>query len=364
METVVMECQSYFNGVVRKASKHPVKIGNYSGYFFGMQYPAFGWHGKTPQILRTDAIDYHSSPYAYAYRATGASGLPRGVFESYALNGKVALMESDVRTHLASDGNTSSQSQAQTDGMMVRDFCNAITRGVAMWYFDFMYGWYDHPHYLETFGRMIRLWQSRPDVTRVSEICMVCDYDSVKYHTADVNPNNFTVKLLSDLSQNMFKAGAPFDTVYIEDLSLPAMKQYKLYVFPNLVNLTDEKAQTVEKLLKQGANVAFLCGPQAIERFGKRPNVHCIGNAVNNIALHDLYKKVGIHCYTEDLDACLYASKGLVGFHRAAGGSATITLPSTPKKITQVFPEEKEIPAAQTFQFTHPHAGTSLFRIE
>ncbi len=364
MGEAVQECQAFFNNTVRQAAGRPVLVGNYSGYFFGMQYPSFGWHCRTPQTLRSQDVDYHSSPYAYAYRSAGASGLPRGVFESYALNGKVALMESDVRTHLAADGNTTSQSQAETDGMMVRDFCNAITRGAAMWFFDFQFGWYDHPRYLAAFARMIRLWQSRPDATRVSEVCMVCDFDSVKYHTAEANPNAFSVKLVSDLSQQMFKAGAPFDTVYIEDLALPAATPYKLYVFPNLVHLTEEKAAVVERLLRRGATVVFLCGPQAVARWGSHPKVRCVGNAIGGRALHRLYQESGVHCYTEDPDACLYVCRGLVGFHRVAGGPAEITLPKMPASIRQIFPVEKELPPARIIRFNHPHAGTSLFQVK
>lgn len=263
---VVNRCQSFFNLTVKRAAAWRVPVGNYSGYFFGMAYPAEGWQTRTPEMFRSDAVDFQAAPYSYGFRGSGACGLPRNIFESYALNGKFSILESDARTHLSGDPNDGhSSSLAESVGQLTRDFCNAVTRGSGLWYYDFNGGWYDRPEYLSLFSRLMKIVQSCPDTARRSEVAYVCDFDSVPYHTNSVNPNEFTYRLISFTAQELFHSGAPFDTILWQDLD---SADYKVYVFGNSFHPTKEKLAYLEQLRKKGKVLIFLYAAGALADTG------------------------------------------------------------------------------------------------
>ena len=360
----VNNCQAFFDRTARKASGRRPLIGNYTGYFFGMAYPAVGYQTRTPEILRTDASDYQTSPFSYAFRASGSSGLPRAVFEAYALNGKVGLLEADNRTHQANIPSTC-HCKEDSVGQIAREFCNALTKGATMWYYDFEGWWYDYPEYYELFPKFVKIWSERQDATRISEMAGVCDFDSIPYHTAAVNPNQFTNRICSVTAHEMYYAGAPFDTIFMEDLNNPKTPKYKIYVFYNLVHLTDKKVATVRRLLKDGSTLVFICSPDLQPLLKNEPKaIFAKDYMMNRREFHNLLVANNIHCYIDDIDAVLFASRGLVGIHRKEPGPATIWLPEKPKRIIQLLPERKEIEPTDLISYDHPLAGTSLFRIE
>ncbi len=360
----VNTCQAFFNTTARKASGRRVIIGNYTGYFFGMGYPAVAYQTRTPEILRMDVSDYQSSPFSYSFRNSGSSGLPRAVFESYALNGKVGLLEADNRTHQATIP-SSCKTKEDSIGQITREFCNALTKGAAMWYYDFENFWYDYPEYYEVFPKFVKIWSEQPDATRISEMAGVCDFDSIPYHTAAVNPNKFTNDICSMTTHEMYYAGAPFDTILMEDLDKPNTPKYKIYVFYNLVHLTEKKLNAVKRLIGQGATLVFICAPDLEPMLKEVPNVIFAGNKhLTRYDFHKLLVARGIHCYTDDIDAVLFASRGLVGIHRKAAGPANIWLPKVPKKIEQLLPERRMLQPTDVISYDHPECGSSLFRIE
>ncbi len=360
----VNNCQAFFDRTARKASGRRPLIGNYTGYFFGMTYPAVGYQTRTPEILKTDASDYQTSPFSYAFRASGSSGLPRAVFEAYALNGKVGLLEADNRTHQATIPSTC-YCKEDSVGQIAREFCNALTKGAAMWYYDFEFWWYDYPEYYELFPKFVKIWSEQQDATRISQMAGVCDYDSIPYHTAAVNPNKFTNKICSVAANEMYYAGAPFDTIFMEDLDNPKTPKYKIYVFYNLVHLTEKKVQAVKRLLKEGATLVFICSPDLEPLLKNEPKaIFAKDNEMTRREFHNLLVANNIHCYTDDIGAVLFASRGLVGIHRKEAGPANIWLPNKPKRIIQLLPERREIEPSELITYEHPFAGTSLFRIE
>ena len=360
----VNNCQAFFDRTARKASGRRPLVGNYTGYFFGMTYPAVGYQTRTPEILKTDVSDYQTSPFSYAFRASGSTGLPRAVFEAYALNGKVGLLEADNRTHQASIPSTC-HCKEDSVGQIMREFCNAITKGATLWYYDFEGWWYDYPEYYELFPKFVRIWSEQQDATRISEVAGVCDYDSIPYHTAAVNPNRFTNRICSVTAHEMYYSGAPFDTIFMEDLDNPKTPKYKIYVFYNLVHLTDKKVAVVKRLLKEGATLVFICSPD-LEPLLKNESkaIFAMDNAMDRREFHNLLVANNIHCYLDDINAVLFASRGLVGIHRKEPGPATIWLPEKPKRIIQLLPERREIEPTDLISYDHPFAGTSLFRIE
>lgn len=364
----VNECQKKFNMTVRNACKRKVIVGNYSGYFFSMPYPAVGFQTRTPEMLDSEAIDYQATPYSYFlwHRCSGGSGLIRSPFEAYAMHNKVAILEADNRTHQATtrSGNTC-KTAADSLGQMSREFCNALTKGAALWYYDFNIFWYDYPEYYEFFPKLLKIWKENNNAERISEVAGVCDYDSIPYHSAAVNPNRFTDKITGDVCHEMFYAGAPFDSILLDDIGKKNTPEYKFYVFFNLVHLTDEKLAKVENLLKKGATCMFICAPELEKKLKGRKNVIFTNNKVpyRNV-LRSIIRSKGIHIYSEDKDAVLFASKGLVGLNHNKAGKAVIKLPRKASSIEQLLPVRRTLPASNVIKYNNGKSETSLFRIK
>ena len=192
----------------------------------------------------------------------------------------------------------------------------------------------------------------------------VCDFDSIAYHTAAKNPNRFTDKILADACNELYYAGAPFDTILVEDIGKTSTPKYKLYVFFNLVNVTPPKRQIVKKLLEEGATLLFICSPELEKELAGTPNaIFCPENKTSRHELASLIGKLGIHTYTEDRKAVLFASRGLVGIHRREAGKAKIHLPRKAVQIEELLPERKSLPPSDFIEYEHKPSGTSLFRV-
>lgn len=321
---VINACQAYFNRTVKNASGGRVLTGNYSGYFFGMGYPAEGWQTHTPEMLRSGDVDFQAAPYSYRFRGTGDCGLPRTVFETYARNGKFSILESDARTHLSGDPNDGhSRSLADSVGQLSRDFCNAATHGSGLWYYDFYGGWYDRPEYLSLFSRLLKIMLEKPDTTRNSEVAVVCDFDSVPFHTRSVNPNEFSLRLTSLTARELFYSGAPFDTVLWQDL--PAA-DYKVYIFVNSFHLTQKKQTAVEQLRAQGKTLIFLYAAGSLTDSGiKVANMEKFTGIkvqmIRSKAEQTVRLKTGGHAFTEGLEGKTF------GLGVAANPSFTVNDP-------------------------------------
>ena len=368
MALAVNNCQAKFNKTVKKACKRKVIVGNYSGYFFSMPYPTVAFQTRTPEMLDSDAVDYQVSPFSYFlwHRCSGGSGLIRSPFETYALHNKVAVLEADNRTHQATtrSGNTCKTAEDSL-GQMAREFCNALTKGSTLWYYDFNIFWYDYPEYYEFFPKLLKIWQEENDAARVSEVAGVCDYDSIAYHNSAVNPNRFTDKITGDVCHEMFYAGAPFDSILIEDIGRKNTPEYKVYVFFNLVHLTDEKVTKVEKLLDNGALCIFICAPELEQKFKGRKNAVFTKNKVpHRTVFKSYFKSRKVHIYSEDKDSVLFASKGLVGLHHNKPGRATIKLPRKAVSVEQLLPVRRTLPASDIINYNNGKSETSLFRIK
>lgn len=441
---VINECQKFFSAQIKKASGERILSGHYSGYFFGMHYPAEGWQVGTPEMITGNSVDFQVAPYAYFSRDSGGTGMPRHVMDSYPLNNKFAIVEADTRTHSSGDVHHGiAASFEETKAQMSRDFCNAVTRGAGLWYYDFDYGWYDRPEYLAFFSSLHKILENPPEVTRVSEVAFICDFDSVPYHTNSVSPNEFQWRLLTHTVQELYYAGAPFDTILWDDID---KKEYSVYIFPNSFHLTSKKRAAIEKLKQQGKTLVFLyaagmigengfdsaeaesftgmkirlehsasdmnlkilnnrhpffsslsgrafpfgmnAGPSFVmddpaaavigqynaagkclpafgmKKLGRSAVWYSAVPVLPRELLRGIYLASGIHIWNEKQQDVLFAARGVVGIHCAAGGKKTLILPGLARDITQLLPRRKQFPNGRKIEFIAPEKSTFLFKFE
>ncbi len=254
------------NKTAKDASKGRALVGNYCGYFFGMGYTAEGWHLVNDELIRSPYVDFQVSPCCYGgfYRGLGSSQMARSLTASYRLHNKITIFEADGRTYLLEPGanqryaNTLQESVAT----LSRDLAQGISKGCAYWYYDFGRDWYNDPEILKFFHNIAPVYDSIKDFTSAAEIAFIGDWESAYYHAVqDHGGGPLTYIGVNYITHELKKAGLQFDAYSFADLDDPALKNYKVYIFPQLVYMTPEKLEKLNALKTEGKTLIFMGVP-------------------------------------------------------------------------------------------------------
>ena len=133
----VRDCVLNSDRALKEACRGRALVGNYCGYFFGMSFPAEGWHLGNEALLDSPYVDFQSSPYVYGdfIRRPGEPQYARCLLESLRARGKVALMEADNSTSFSGSPSCSDSKTADEDrAILARDFCQTRCWGCGFWY--------------------------------------------------------------------------------------------------------------------------------------------------------------------------------------------------------------------------------------
>ncbi len=259
----IADFQQSTNHTLKETCKRRCLVGNYYGYFFGMGYPAVGWHLELERILNSPDTDFNCQPppYPSEARAFGNGQFSRGLVSSYRLHGKLNIMEADTRT-CAVPFNTNhsyTSTPVETVQLLTRDFGQALCSGIGFWYFDFGEGWYAMPEVREFLAKLRPIWEDRSaDNSSAAEVLLIGDMDSVAYQAND-DPRNAIFTFITNNRMELSHTGVPFDTILFSDLENPNLRQdYKVYIFINTILCTPERIALAERLRAQGKTVVWL----------------------------------------------------------------------------------------------------------
>jgi len=253
------------NRTAKEACKGRALVGNYCGYFFGMGYTAEGWHLVNDEFIRSPYVDFQVSPCCYSsfYRNLGSCQLSRGLTASYRLHNKINIFEADGRTHLAQeDGNKHVNTAQGSIAMLSRDLAQAISKGCAYWYYDFGRPWYNDPQILQYFHQIAPVYDAVKDFSSDADVAVIADWESAYYNAIQApygGPQGYMS--INYLTHELKLAGMQFDAHSFADLDNPALQNYKLYIFPQLIYVTPEKLAKLAKLRKAGKSFLFLNTP-------------------------------------------------------------------------------------------------------
>ena len=248
-------------------------FGTFYGYLLELAYHPSGiqngGHIALSRVLDEDSIDFIASPSSYARRLPG-DGYSMSMAPSLTVNrhNKVFFHENDVRTHVLFDdaGYGRTDTAFEDRGIQFREFAHALTHGHGMWWFDMTSGWYDTPPLSSAVQTMVRITNELADVERkgVAEIAIVIDEESLLHVQC---PPNQLVHLINHQCLELSRAGAPFDTILLDDLE--STDRYRLLLLPTLFHATSEKRDRLHAYLERtGATVVFLLAPGLISEDG------------------------------------------------------------------------------------------------
>ena len=273
----VNAAQFHFARIAKEETQGRKIVGFYSGYFFGNGFPVSAWQPKTPEVLQSELVDYQASPYVYSQRRMGLTSLPRAVIDTYPLQGRMSIFESDTRPHfLRGDPRqknvTHTFSTEEDITALSRDFAQAITHGAGFWLYDFsLNNWFARPEFLPMLRQFGRIAAAGLDCRRVSEAAFVCDFGSVPLQHSAAEGNPLPSQLAGGNAVELSYAGAPFDTILTEDLLAGRAPEYKLYIFSNLVRSTPELEKLAADLRAKGKTIVWLYAPGLVSERGIDP---------------------------------------------------------------------------------------------
>ncbi len=256
MRDLVIACDR----AVKEACGYRKLCGNYHGYLFGMEYPVEAWHLENEAVLNSGVVDWQVSPNLYSNREVDDAEFGRSPIESYTLRGKLAIQEHDSRTHLAVEEtyHRHVSTPAQSITTLARDFAQTLCRNAGCWYMDFARDWYNDPEIFAFFQKLEPIRALASNNTPVSQVAIVGDLESIYYHK--ISTRSLDVVFDSNV-QELTHTATPFDVLLLSDLTNPKVRDYQVYVFPDLFYLTPEKAAIIGKLRAMGKNLVWLYAP-------------------------------------------------------------------------------------------------------
>ena len=264
MREVIRDCTFDLCRVPKEQTGNRVLVGQYAGYFFGMNFPAEGWHLANDEVLDSPYVDFQIAPFCYGkpHREIGGYGQLRPLTSTYPLRNKLCILEADTRTHLEPNhGLTFCENDAESIGLLARDMAHALANGCGVWYYDFGKLWYTSDGLRKFLHELNAFRNLEGDLRSAAEVAVVFDYDNVPYFAVEQVPTMPQWQISQELPMQLGKCGTMFDVLSFEDLSNPLVRDYKVYIFPALYHVTQEQAAVLEGLKKNGKSILWGYAP-------------------------------------------------------------------------------------------------------
>jgi len=248
-----------FASAVQERLNHTKPI----GIFYGYATLPNGWQNQTAttgyeKVWENDDIDMIFAPAEYyaARKADGVSTYQNAV-DSLAVHDKLYLHEIDHRTHLAKYPletghilDVDYENEDETIRVLRRELCAAMVKDAALWWFDFFGGYYASPGLEKEIALQLQIIEKLNKIEHrsVAEIAVFVDPSSFHYMKDE---SGITYDCVGANRDSLNNCGAPYDFFNQKDLTVIDKSKYKMFVFLNALELTDEQKRFVKQNLSE-----------------------------------------------------------------------------------------------------------------
>jgi len=388
-----------FASKVRTLAAPSRKIGMFFGYILELTTTRQVWAGhlEYERLYHAPQIDFFISPGTYADRPMGGGSGFMVPNATRRLAGKGFLHEIDHRTptyNVNLDEFVSIawmvpwKDQAQTTAGLKREFALATVNQASLWCFDMWGGVFKTPETMQVVAKSKQIWDrfgSLPLTTR-AQVALVVDPESTRY----VNDRNPLVAQVHQGTRNKLnRLGAPFEVFSFNDLARADLRQYRLFVFPDLFYLTAEKKALLQKhVLCDGRTALFayapgVCDPNGIDTGAVReltgatfgtPGLTTVARQgwtsvyagryedMTPQALQKVASEAGVALYVADA-VPVYANQRLLAIHVAEGGEKTISLPGDVRRVRELYSDAEPAVSGGRFSYRFQTPDTAVFEL-
>lgn len=247
---------------VKKASANRLLTCVFYSYSPDLIWPQEGDHRAAARAHRLASVDIFSSPHSYERRRLGQDGLFRNYPAAEQLHGKLFIDEADDRTSLAKDPDyTHVKTIEQSLEVLRREFGNAVSHSVGLWYMDQQGTWFHDPRIMAAMAKMKRWADRSMGLPRgsVAQVAVISALQS-EFHIAgrDSGLNYVTGPAYLQQIGELCRSGAAFDWFTIEDLAEGRVPPCRAYVFLDAYYLTDAQRAAIERLKSGGRTLIWL----------------------------------------------------------------------------------------------------------
>jgi len=270
----------YFTGEAQSIIRHNKLLGLYYGYLFELKGERLYNAGSLAyeKVFKSPDIDMISSPSSYSYRGISDPSAFMLTQKTLDAHNKLYFLEFDHITHVAPEqikegldesasnrkivripgAKNKCKSESESMNLMYRDFILCNANMAALWWFDMFDGWFRSEGMMNAVKHMIGISKrlSEKYMESAAEIAVFAEGESMYRVRKSAKITN---ECLSDIRRTLAECGAAYDLYSIMDISLPKMDGYKLYIFVNQYDMTDETREIIaERFRKAGKTILWL----------------------------------------------------------------------------------------------------------
>ncbi len=240
--------------------------GTAEGVSWSPAYPELmagsGSMGVAPLIGTTKGLDGIITPHDYQARGIGGVYEPEGIVDTTILRGLYFYSEMDTRTYLGSQKKdiAVARNDKEFSAIMWRNVAGGITRGFNSYWMDLSGGhdWFAGDSIQEIIDRQAAVMDQslewRHDT--VPGIAMILDDTAVLETNGTGNYMNEAI--MWEQKMGIARCGVPHNIYMFEDLKLDNFPRHRVYYFPNLFRVDEERMAILrEKVFRDGAVVVW-----------------------------------------------------------------------------------------------------------
>lgn len=272
----------YFAGEAQDVLQHKKLLGCYFGYLLHLagEYLYNSGHLAYEKVFLSPDIDMISSPSCYRYRKLEDPSAFMLTQKTLDTRGKLYFLEFDHITHVAPEeivdgreddadnrrlvkipgADSRCKDETESLNLMLRDYLLCRANGTALWWFDMFDGWFRSDNMMQTIARMVTLTKQLSALPndRRHDIAVFAEGEAM-YRARKTS--KLATRALSDVKRTLSECGCSYDLYSLCDLSLPQIRDYRLLLFLNQYEISEETRSLVKALQESGGTVVWLYAP-------------------------------------------------------------------------------------------------------
>jgi len=207
------------------------------------------------ELFELPGCDGLITPHDYEARGLGGVYEPEGIVDSAVLRGKYFAGEMDQRIGTRDVG--AARTPKELHAILWRNFANTFTRGYNSYWMHgfFVDDWFEEDAIQQTVRRHVDVikesihWQHET----APGIAMILD-DAAILET-NGNGNYLHESVMWERKMGIARCGVPFRIYLFEDLALNSFPPHRVYYFPNLFRVDEQRMELLRKKVFRDGNV-------------------------------------------------------------------------------------------------------------
>jgi hypothetical protein len=212
-------------------------------------------HMDVTELFNAPGFDAIITPHDYQARGLGGIYEPEGMADSCVLRGKPFFCEMDTRTYMGTDPNSPALNDKEFAAITWRNIATGMSRGFYSYWMDVYQDWFASKGIHDVISqqtKVIRESVNWPHQT-MPGIAMILDDEAVL--ETNGNGNVMNEQIMWEEKMGLARCGVPYRIYQFNDIKLDNFPQHRVYYFPNLYRVDDERLQLLKEKIFRDGNV-------------------------------------------------------------------------------------------------------------